>query len=384
MSLDGRTSSTRSDNSGKIGKPGPDKLNAILDRLDAADDSGHRNKRSSTRCTFRRTDVPIRVHHPGGTSTTRTVATRNLSANGIGFLYPGFVHVGTRCELTLKRRLGGSDTVQGKVVFCGHIGGTFHQIGVRFDDKIFPKLYLDPGSYEDVETEAPADRSKLTGRVLYLDDQEMDRMLVQHYLRDTQIELVTVGLLKEAVEEQARKAFDLLLIDLNLTDCPGEMAIKELRDKGHQGPILLVTAETSPQRLAAAQKAGAVAVITKPYEATRLYGLIANWLGGGSAGTDAIFSSLPNASDMKAMLEKYVATVRSLAVEIQRSFEADEYERCRAICIGIKGSGSGYGFPQLSEAAKEAVKSLDATMSAQESAVQIQRLLDLCRRVAIQ
>jgi CheY-like chemotaxis protein len=381
MSSSSSKSTGGKSDSPKIGKPGTEALQQLLDKLDALDGNDFRNRRSSARCSYRKLDVPIRVHHPGGSTSVKAVATRNLSANGIGFLYTSFLHNGTRVEAVLKRRLGGEDTIQGKVVFCAHVAGVFHQVGIRFNEKIFPKLYLDPGSYDEVDSEAPTDVASLAGRVLYIDDQEMDRALMKHHLRGTKIEFFSCPGEKEAVELVQSQQFDVIMCDLNLESGPGEAAIKAVRNAGYGGPICLTTAETSPSRLKTAQDAGAAAVLAKPYEQSKLLSILSGWLSTVNK-AEMIVSSLAAQADMKEMLEKYVDGVHELVKEIQHSADQENLDRLRVLCMNLKGSGSGYGFATLSEAAKEAVKSLDATMSAAESAIQVQRLIDICRRVS--
>jgi CheY-like chemotaxis protein len=380
MSASPKPSSASKAESARYGKAGTEVLNQLLDKLDALDAGDFRNRRSSARCVYRKTDVPVRIHHPGGSTSFKAVASRNLSATGLGFLYTSFLHNGTRVEVVLKRRLGGEDTIVGKVVFCAHVAGVFHQIGVKFGEKIFPKLYLDPGSYDEVDGEAPVDAARLSGRVLYVDDQEMDRILMKHHLKPTKIEFVGVPGEKEALAEIAKGRFDVVLCDLNLETGPGEQVVKAIRNAGYNGPICMVTAETSQARLRAAQEAGAAGVLGKPYEQAKLIALLAGWLGSTNK-EEQIVSTLSGQTDSVDMLEKYVASVHEQIKEIQASAEQEQLEKLRVHCMNLKGSGSGYGFAVLSEAAKEAVKSLDATMSAAESAVQIQRLLDICRRL---
>ncbi|MFT3788508.1 MAG: response regulator [Tepidisphaeraceae bacterium] len=364
--------------SGKIGKTGVETINTILDKLDSVDDSAFRNRRSSSRCAFRRTDVPVRIHHPGGSTTAKVVYTRNLSASGVGFIYPSFLHTGTRVEAVLKRRLGGDDLLVGKVVFCAHVGGVFHQVGVKFEQKIFPKLYLDPGSYEEGEVEAPSNVAELAGHVLYVDDQELDRALLKHHLKGTKLELTAVTNAKEALVSLGSGKYDLVLCDLNLEGGTGEEAIKRIREQGYRGPICLVTAEHAPARLKAAQEAGAIGVLTKPYEQQKLLAMLGSWLNGTSG--EPIISTLAGQSDVSAILSKFVARVHESAKELQINFESDNIEKLRQMCMAIKGTGSGYGFAALSEAAREAITSIDSTMSVAESAIQIQRLIDMCKR----
>jgi len=364
----------------RAAKSAADVLVKLLDRLDAQETEELAGKRAAPRCGYRKTEVPIRIHHPGGSSIVKTVATRNLSAFGLGFLYGGFLYSGTRMEVILKRQLGGEDILRGKITTCTHVAGVLHQVGCKFDDKIFPKLYLDPGSYEELDIETPEDTSKLIGRILYLDDQEVDRMLLRHHLKKTPLELVTVDTPEAAIEKLKTEKFDLVFCDLNLESMPGEQAVKMLRGAGFRGALCLVTAETNPQRLKAATEAGAMGVLSKPYERDKLIAMLSSFLG---SSENEIHSGMAGNAEMTPMIERYVASIKATSQELQQAVEADNIDKLRTCAMTIKGTGAGYGFNELSDAAKEAVKSLDATCSIGESVAQVQKLIDMCRRVAI-
>ena len=171
-------------------------LRGILDRLDAGDaDNPARNRRGTPRVAFRKIEVLCRIFHPGGSMTSTLVATRNLSAGGASFLYPGFLHKNTKIELVLGRRQGGEDVVSGTITHCQLVKGSLHLMGVRFVTKVFPKLYLDPSEWNELGDGATVDAAKLSGVVVHLDPQEMDRLLLRHFVSGTKIDLVSVATL---------------------------------------------------------------------------------------------------------------------------------------------------------------------------------------------
>lgn len=245
---------------------------AVLDKLDSVDDSRFRNRREGDRDRFRRQEVPAKIMHPGGSTSDRVVATRNLSPSGIGFIYDSFLHVGTRVTLWLPLRLGGEDALNGKVVYCAHVSGPFHQVGVRFDRKIFAKLY-DDGSGPAPGTAAggasAAAGATLVGRMLLIDGQSMDRALVAHHLRDTQLRVVPVA------DEQAGLSaltvpgsmFDIVLCEMDVDSPTAESTIQQIRAAGHTGPIVASAAvKVDEAQRNTAQKVGASTIISKPYD----------------------------------------------------------------------------------------------------------------------
>ncbi len=357
----------------------------ILDRLDAADQNNPaKNKRHGSRITFRKNDVLVRVIHPGGSATSCMVSTRNLSSGGTSFLYEGFLYKGTKIEMVLKRRLGGEDTIRGSVQHCQLISRNAHLVGMKFEAPIFPKMFVDPSEWGELEEDVNVDPATLLGTVLHLDDQNIDRLLITHYLKSTKITLISTSTIGEASAKLKENEVDVVLCDLNLEDGKGEDAIKRMRAEGFVGQIALVTSETSAARLKEAQVAGASAVLSKPFEATRLISLLATWIGGGSDGMNTIVSTLPDTAENIEMIEQYVPKLRQFARDLRTQINANNTEGVRKICQVIKGTGAGFGFEMLSNLARDAVHCLDAGSSIKESGAQLQQLESACLRAHAQ
>ena len=372
-------------------------LALLLDQLDAreaAEDA--RVGRRNTRASYRRSDVHIVVHHPGGSDTERRVFTRDLSAGGMSFIHGGYLHVGTRVDVGLHRYVGGDDEVSGVVRHCDHIAGSWHAVGVKFEQRVFPKLYLDPEHAATMIGDV-RDPSSIVGRVLLLDDSDLDRRLIAHHLRHTRIELVGVGRLDQACEalanQTADRPFGLVIVDLHLADDEATIAPEEVvRRSASMGVarVAVCTAETDPRRLRSVREAGAVGVLTKPLDGAQVVGQIAAWLGEGESGNgklscdgeDRIYSELTGQPGMESLVVDFVTSAHRSVNALGRSIEEGSLERCRALCVRLRGTGTSFGFACVTEAASEAVKSLDATMSVDESLVQIQRLQDTCSRLS--
>ncbi|MGC4031304.1 MAG: response regulator [Tepidisphaeraceae bacterium] len=356
---------------------------ALLDKLDAADaENPAKNRRSQARVTFRKAEVACRIYHPGGSVTTSTVATRNLSTGGISFIYHGFLHKSTKVEIVLQRRLGGEDIVGGIVTHCQHLNRAYHLIGVRFSSKIFAKLYLEPTEWNELGDGAPVDPAKLLGNVLHFDASEIDRLLLRHNLSTTKIELTSVATLDEAEAAIKSKSFDCILCDTATLNQPFTVVLAALRATGFKGPVGLVTAETSASVLKAATDSGAASILAKPYDAQKLMSLLSTWLGSDVGQAEAVYSTLPDSPTTRPLIEQYVSRVRAMSRELRQVVEGGDIKAVRNICQTLRGTGSGFGFPSLSQHAKDAVTSLDATASVQDAMVHLQRLEQTCRGLA--
>ncbi|HEX8324757.1 MAG TPA: response regulator [Tepidisphaeraceae bacterium] len=356
---------------------------AILDKLDAADaENPAKNRRAMARVPFRKTDIACRIYHPGGSMAVTSVATRNLSAGGTSFLYHGFLHKNTKVEIVLTRRLGGEDVVAGVVTHCQHLNRAFHLIGVRFNAKIFPKLYVDPSDWNELGDGGPVDPVQLSGTVLHMDEQEMDRVLLKHHLSSTKIDLTSVATMLEATAALKNKAVDCVLCDVAVGVAP-DMVIAAVRAAGFIGPIGVVTAESAPAAQKAILHAGATAVLNKPYEPQKLLSILATWLAAGAGQAERLYSTLPESPATKPLVEQFVQRVGVLVRDLRRGINGEDLKTVRAVCQTLRGTGSGFGFDALSQIAKEAVQTLDETSSVREALVHLQRLELTCRRLSV-
>ena len=99
----------------------------------------------------------LRVQHPSGPATSHLVRTRNLSSGGVGFIHSTFLYGNTPCHIALQTRYRESVALSGKVMWCRHVAGQGHEIGMSFDQMIEIDEFIDPPAGEgDGEGESSA------------------------------------------------------------------------------------------------------------------------------------------------------------------------------------------------------------------------------------
>ena len=384
----------KSDNPANKGRPAANskdaererQLAALLDRLDAEDanDAGRVNRRAA-RSKYRRMNVSVAVHHPGGSTTNRSVRTRDLSAGGLSFIHNGYLHIGTRVDVSLPRYVGGEDTVEGRIVCCNHLAGTWHTVGVKFNCKVFPKLYLDPDHAGGAAVDATQPQA-IHGRVLLLEETELDRRLFAHHVRKTRLELSVAESLDDAVAQiknhpEGADGFDVVVAEVRLAGGaqPAEVA-KRLMSLGCR--VAVCSAETNPTVLQAVQEAGVAGVLRKPYEPEKLLGSLVEWLGIDAGGGDAIVSTLADQPDMRPLLTEFVGKAQALGKALAEATRAGDVDQARSICITLRGSGAGYGFQAVTDAATEALDVLESTGGLANAKTILERLRAVCGRVS--
>ena len=394
----------------------------------AAAGVGRPTKRPA-RVAYDTATIAVRITHPGGGCRTAAVYAHDLSTGGLSFLYPGFLHAGTSVSVALRRQAGGEAVSHGSVAWCRHVGGLWHGVGVGFATPLMPAMFVDPagaGETEPVDRDVdgiapdlkpdPAvahdGRGQLAGRVLYLEDQELDQGLFLHTVRRTRLAVTTVDDVASAVQAAAAGDFDVVCVDLNLgpRQPTGERAMAELRAAGFAGPFVVVTDETRRIDRALAAGGGGTGetrVVAKPYTAGQLLSALAAALaecdpvdpsGVGEqtpAAPPLLASQLAGQDGMGPLLRGFRDRAQAAAADLERLLaaagrttqagvsDARPVVTVRQICQMLRGAGRGYGYPAVSAAAEEALRALEDGLDGLPSATtELRTLQAVCRRVA--
>ncbi|MFN3522054.1 MAG: ATP-binding protein [Phenylobacterium sp.] len=129
---------------------------------------------------------------------------------------------------------------------------------------------------------APAAEATRALRVLLADDNATNRRVLEMFLSAAAADVVSVENGLEAVQAAERRSFDVVLMDLHMPVMDGLSAIRairrtELRATAHT-PIIVISANASPEDRDASAEAGADRHIAKPVRAEELFGAIAEVL----------------------------------------------------------------------------------------------------------
>ena len=113
-------------------------------------------------------------------------------------------------------------------------------------------------------------------RVLVVDDDELNRRLVQRLLtvRGFEVELVENGIAALAAVERQRP--DLIVLDLVMPGVSGADVLEQIKSNPRMTtiPVIMLTARTGDDDLIASYRSGADYYITKPLKADELlYGV---------------------------------------------------------------------------------------------------------------
>jgi signal transduction histidine kinase/HPt (histidine-containing phosphotransfer) domain-containing protein len=205
-------------------------------------------------------------------------------------------------------------------------------------------------------------------RILLVEDAPENRMIVQAHLRATgcDVEIAVDG--EEAVEKWQQGEFDLVLMDLHLPRVDGVEAVRriraeEVRTGRRPTTIVAVTADTEADQRDVCLEVGCDAHLGKPFSQEGLFRVMRRFLTPSeSPAAEAEEAEMPAQipPDLADLAEDYLDNRRADAEALREAAQTGDFAGARRRGHNMKGSGAGYGFPQVSELGKRIESAADA------------------------
>lgn len=197
-------------------------------------------------------------------------------------------------------------------------------------------------------------------RILLVDDNIQNRLLMEFFLRDEpyQVDCAANGL--EAVSMFAASSYDLVFMDLDMPLLDGYGATRairamERRDGRRPIPILVLTAYALAEFRLRCEAAGCTDFLVKPVSKKTILTAAANYLGLEQTPAPAE-SSATQASDLdllRPLFPVFFDTAAKTLEEGRRALARNDMEGVRRQGHKLKGSALSYGFDALGEAAAD-------------------------------
>ncbi|HXG79769.1 MAG TPA: response regulator [Methyloceanibacter sp.] len=230
----------------------------------------------------------VRLHASAGELRGRTLLRFDLTDTGVGLskavkdrLFEPYVQVGnkvagdgnTGIALAIAHKLA---LLMGGDIGCESVvgQGTHYWFEVPVERPRAARRVE-----EDLEETVP--QAPLSGRVLLVEDNAVNRVLIQSYLDEFGLHHEVVGTAESAILHLAAKTYDLVLMDTTMPDLDGvEVArrIRNLHAPSAQVPIVALIAHGRTADCGAYLAAGMDAYVTKPIRGRELYTALARFL----------------------------------------------------------------------------------------------------------
>ena len=112
--------------------------------------------------------------------------------------------------------------------------------------------------------------------VLIVDDEALIRWSVAETLESEGYQVLEAGSAREALERfsEVGDGIGVAVLDLRLPDCADLALLRRIREIAPDCRIILMTAYGTTEILDEARRAGAIGVLAKPFDMTRVAGLV--------------------------------------------------------------------------------------------------------------
>ncbi|MCA9277882.1 MAG: response regulator [Phycisphaeraceae bacterium] len=326
--------------------------------------------------------------HPGGGVSRAEVLLYNLSASGGGVVYNGYLHPETECELTLKKFRGGTADIKGVVRWCDFVTKQFHMVGIKWDEHIDIREFIDPRKITELGTTGDtALHETLKGRVLVIEDDNLECNLIRMMLSETEMGLEIAQDTGAAFDRVRANSYDLIITDSQIGSKQRAVDfMPKLRHEGFAGPVIAIARDNLLASIDALRDAGASEIVCKPFQREELHDAIRRALretADPASGSAPIYSSMKDSQKNLNWIIQYVDTVHAKAKALETALRSEDVDAAMEICSQLQGTGQSYGFAILSETALAALTALRASSSCAESTKEIRKTIRIIERLAV-
>lgn len=272
--------------------------------------------------------VRLSVTQPGASQSRFSMVTaKDVSTGGLGVLYKGYVHPGSKCEVQLITLYGSWLNVTGTVVRCRYVDQAYHEIGICFDSEI------------DVTLISPDANER---HILFASNDEFMWQLVSAWLNKANSSQKQVNS-KEDLFSALMNPVDLLIIDESFEEQSGLELISEIRRNGFFG--FLVGMQNNNENNTAVLDAGADQAVTKPLSNEAVQDLL------NASRVEPTVSSLSTDPSTQDVLERCIQIMNSLVIDAAEALRVERVEDLLEVTNKIGAVSGACGFEDIKETA---------------------------------
>ena len=195
-------------------------------------------------------------------------------------------------------------------------------------------------------------------RLLVVDDMPTNRELVAAFLDGYAWQLEFAGDGEEATQRCRSGDYDLVLMDIQMPGMDGYEATRRIRAWEHSAgrlptPIVALTAHAMSTEVKRCLAAGCDGHLAKPITRSTLLDAIGEHARRRPAGMSRAptqgASQVTPPSEIAELVPQYLAACQSQVVDLQRAIDRGDLDLVARHAHNLRGSGSSFGFPPITE-----------------------------------
>ena len=189
-------------------------------------------------------------------------------------------------------------------------------------------------------------------KVLIAEDSEDNRFLLQEYMKGGPYEITFAENGQVAIDLATERNFDLILMDVQMPVMDGLTAarlIRQMEEKKGRPPVamLALTANARREDIELSRTAGCDEHISKPIARDDLLKTLRRYTEGERSQSVSTLLPMSVPPGLEEAAKRYIRS-RNSEVPLMRSYlERKDFNQIRILAHNIKGTGSPYGFPDL-------------------------------------
>lgn len=243
----------------------------------------------------------------------------------------------------------------------------------------------------------------LKGRILLAEDSEDNQHLISFHLSRAGAEITIAENGKVALQKMQdaianHQSFDLLLSDMQMPEMDGYTLVRTLRAQGNSIPIIALTANAMSEDRDRCLAAGCNGYATKPINKVSLIAACSEWIektrgdarlsDNGTATADAsedtmtnvLISELADDPEMAELAARFALNLEPKVSSMTEHLINNRLDELAHLAHQIKGAGGGYGYPEISDAARQVEQAARSTTDPDTLQQAVRELSELCQR----